>query len=326
MNAPSSNATASMAASVSTARVFSAAFLGLTLIFCQVTSAGGGATDSSKPIAVNLADWTGSHITSTIVAKLLRKIGDNVNMVPLDGGAIFPALENGDLQVAPEAWSSAQSTAIALALATGKVMNLGDTGLTGIDRWWYPEYVKAQCPDLPDWRALNKCAKLFATLQTGSKGQLLLYPASWGGHDDERVKSLGLDFQIVRTGSEAALLAQVKAAYLRHQPILVWLYEPHWAPARFRGEYVQLPAYTEACYSSGKFDCEKPSGPIIKLANVNLAAQYPHATKLLKRFSLTNADYDAMVGEVDVEGKSVEGVADEWLAQHKDQWLQWIAL
>ncbi len=306
--------------------MFGAAIVALSLACGRVADSAPTAGESTKPITLNVADWTGSRITSTIVAKLLRKIGNNVTLVPLDGGAIFPALEDGDLQAAPEVWSSAQSTAIAAALATGKVMNLGNTGLIGMDRWWYPDYVKAQCPGLPDWHALNNCAKLFATLQTGSKGQLLLYPASWGGHDDERVKSLGLNFQIVRTGSEAALLAQVKAAYLRHQPILAWLYEPHWAPARFHGEYVQLPKYTDACYSSGKFDCEKPSGPIVKLENVDLAAKFPHATKLMQQFTMTNADYDAMVGEVDVDGKSVDAVADEWIAQHQDQWSRWIAL
>jgi glycine betaine/proline transport system substrate-binding protein len=123
--------------------------------------------------------WTGSHITSTIVAKLLGKIGDNVQIVPLDGAAVFPVLENGDLQAATEIWTSSLSTAVAAALATGKVIKLGDTGLIGMDRWWYPNYVKAKCPRLPDWHALNACAKLFATLQTGDKGQLLLYPASW---------------------------------------------------------------------------------------------------------------------------------------------------
>jgi glycine betaine/proline transport system substrate-binding protein len=283
------------------------------------------AGDSTKPITLNVADWTGSHITTTIVAKLLGKIGDNVITVPLDGAAVFPALENGDLLAAVEVWSSSQSTAIAAALATGRVNKLGDTGLIGRDRWWYPDYVKAQCPGLPDWHALDHCAKLFATLQTGNKGQLLLYPASWGGHDDERVKSLGLNFQVVRTGSEAALLAQVKAAYLRHQPILAWLYEPHWAPQRFHGEYVQLPAYTDACYSSGRFDCEKPSGPIVKLGFVGLAAVYPHATKLLEQFTLNNAEYDAMVGAVDVDGKTVDAVASEWIEQHKDRWSPWVA-
>jgi glycine betaine/proline transport system substrate-binding protein len=46
---------------------------------------------------------------------------------------------------------------------------------------------------------------------------------------------------------------------------------------------------------------------------------------LLQQFTLTNAEYDAMVGEVDVDGKTIDAVADEWLAQHKDRWSPWIA-
>lgn len=37
-----------------------------------------------------------------------------------------------------------------------------------------------------------------------------------------------------------------------------------------------------------------------------------------------NADYDAMVGEVDIGGKTVEAVADEWLAKNESVWSAWL--
>jgi glycine betaine/proline transport system substrate-binding protein len=45
----------------------------------------------------------------------------------------------------------------------------------------------------------------------------------------------------------------------------------------------------------------------------------------LQQFSLTNAQYNAMVGEVDVDGNSVDAVADEWLAKNKATWTAWLA-
>ena len=74
-------------------------------------------------------------------------------------------------------------------------------------------------------------------------------PAAWGGFDDERVEALKLNFETVRAGSEASLYAEVKSAIERKEPILAWLYEPHWAPIRFDGNWVQMPKYEDACYN-----------------------------------------------------------------------------
>ena len=49
------------------------------------------------------------------------------------------------------------------ATATGKVENLGETGMQAIEEWWYPAYMKEKCPGLPDWKALNECAEAFST-------------------------------------------------------------------------------------------------------------------------------------------------------------------
>ena len=279
--------------------------------------------ESMDPITVATSDWTGIQITSVIVVKLLQRMGYNAKTVPVDATAVFTALQNGDLTFDTEAWTSSTGDQIKASLASGKVEKLAASGLVGWDRWWYPKYVKEECPGLPDWKALNGCAALFATPDTGAKGRLLLFPEDWGGNDDTRVKTLGLNYQVVRAGSEAALLAQVKAAYQRHQPIVAWLYTPNWAPQRFKGEFVQLPTYNPDCDKTG-FGCEKPQADIVKLAWVQAKAKWPAAYKLVDDFKLSNNDYSTMTGEVDVDGKKVEAVAEAWIVGHENIWSKWM--
>ena len=45
------------------------------------------------------------------------------------------------------------------------------------EEWWYPDYVEEQCPGLPDWKALEKCAAIFATAETKPKRPAGFLPA-----------------------------------------------------------------------------------------------------------------------------------------------------
>ncbi|MCB1804316.1 MAG: ABC transporter, partial [Candidatus Competibacteraceae bacterium] len=104
------------------------------------------------------------------------------------------------------------------ATATGMVENLGETGMQAIEEWWYPLYMKEQCPGLPDWQALNDCAELFSTPETAPNGRYLGGPVTWGGYDDERVEALELDYEVVHAGTDAALFAELESAYQRKAP------------------------------------------------------------------------------------------------------------
>lgn len=95
---------------------------------------------------------------------------------------------------------------------------------------------------LPNWEALRtKCAEAFSTAETAPKGRYLGGPVTWGGFDDERVEALGLPFEVVHAGTDAALFAELESAYQRKAPIMLWIYAPHWAPAKFKGEWVAFP-------------------------------------------------------------------------------------
>ncbi len=289
--------------------------------------------ESQEPIKLTLHDWTGQLLTTTIMGKVLASAGYNVEYVQADYIAQFAGLKSGDLHVAMEIWETTGREAMDEATATGNVVNMGETGMNAIEEWWYPAYMEEVCPGLPDWQALNGCAREFATPETAPKGRYLGGPVTWGGFDDERVEALSMDFEVVHAGTDAALFAELESAYQRKAPIVLWVYAPHWAPTKYEGSFVEFPPYTPECYGdpsvginpSMAYDCGKPTGPIWKVAWSGVADKWPGAAMAIKAFTITNEDMGAMVADVDLNGKSVDEVSDAWLAENKDAWSAWIA-
>jgi len=291
------------------------------------------AQDSTDPIKLTLHDWSGQLITTTLMGEVLEEAGANVEYVQADYIAQFAGLKTGDLHVAMEMWETTGREAMDEAFATGNVVSQGETGLQAIEEWWYPSYMEELCPGLPNWEALKDCADVFATAETAPMGRYLGGPVTWGGFDEERVEALGLDFEVVHAGTDAALFAELEAAYQREDPIMLWVYSPHWAPSKYDGSFVEFPKYSAECYSDpsvgvnpdAAYDCGKPSGPIWKVSWAGLADKWPDATKAIQNFTLSNDDYGSMVAEVDLEGKSIEETVAKWMDANKDVWSAWIA-
>ncbi len=291
------------------------------------------AVESNDPIILTLHDWTGQLITTEIMGRVLQDMGYNVKYQVADYLAQFAGLESGDLHVAMEMWETTGKQAMEASLKTGKTVDLGETGMKAREEWWYPIYMKERCPGLPDWKALNACAKEFATPETAPKGRYLGGPVTWGGFDDERVEALGLDFEVVHAGTDAALFAELESAYQRKAPWLGWIYQPHWAPFKYKGEFVEFPKYTDECYSnpawgSNKtmaYDCGKPFGWIKKVGWKGGEKKWPCAYKAIRAFRIDNDTMGALITEVDLNGKKITDVVDAWLKANESTWKPWTA-
>jgi len=292
------------------------------------------AQESTEAIRLTLNDWTGQLITTTLMGEVLMAAGYRVEYVQADYLAQFAGLETGDLDVAMEIWDTTGREAMDAAVATGNVMVMGPTGMQAKEEWWYPAYMAERCPGLPDWTALlaPACAEAFGTAETLPNGRYLGGPVTWGGFDEERVAALGLPFDVIHAGTDAALLAELESAYQRQDPILLWIYAPHWAPAKYAGDWVAFPEYTAECYADPAWgsnpdathDCGKPFGEIWKVAWEGLDENWPGAAAAVAAFTIDNAEMGVMITKVDLDGMTVDAVVAEWMAANTDRWQAWI--
>ena len=98
------------------------------------------------------------------------------------------------------------------------------------------------------------------------------------------------------------MFAELDSAYQRKAPILLWIYSPHWAPAKYKGEWIQFPEYEPACYTDPKwgvnpdkkYDCGKPHGEIWKYSWKGIKDKWPGAYKVAKNYTIDTDELNKM--------------------------------
>ena len=291
------------------------------------------AADSSDPIIIPTHNWSSQIVMSHVVGQMFESMGNNVEFVSTDSQAVYESVRLGDVTLELEVWEGAFGVAFNEALAKGGLHDAGDHNAVTREDWWYPLWTKDHCPGLPDWEALNECAALFATPETGDKGRFLGGPVDWLKHDAERVEALGMNFTVVNAGSAAAIWAEIAAAERTMKPVVVFNWTPNFAEAVWPGEFVEFPEYFEGCKEDASlgpnpdmtYDCGNPAnGYLKKAAWDGMQDKWPNAYDVLTRLSFTNPQIAEMAKLVDVDEMEPEDAATVWLENNKDVWMPWL--
>jgi glycine betaine/proline transport system substrate-binding protein len=305
----------------------------LMLATLLLAACGGSGAANAPKIPLKLAEnaWTGSSINVNVAKILLQeKLGYKVEIVTIDENAQWAALGNGDLSASLELWPSGHADNVKKYIDDQKVVeNLGDLGVVGKISWYVPTYMVEQHPELATLDGFKKPedAALFKTAETGDQGQFLAGDPSWVQYDEDIIKNLGLNFKVVRAGSEQAVLAAVDSAYSRKEPILFYFWTPHSVHAKYKLTAVKLPDYSDACYAKAKeggVACDYPPDVLFKIAWSGLKDKAPDAYQFLKNMKYSNDDQIGMIAAVDTDKKTAEQAARDWINAHESVWKAWI--
>jgi len=298
-----------------------------------LASCGGTSATSAPKIPIKLAEnaWTGSSININVAKILLEeKLGYKVEIVTIDENAQWAALGNGDLSASLEVWPSGHAANAKKYIDEQKVVeNLGELGVVGKISWYVPTYVVEQHPELATIDGFKKPedVALFKTAESGDQGQFLAGDPSWVQYDEDIIKNLGLNFKVVRAGSEQAVLAAVDSAYSRKEPILFYFWTPHSVHAKYQLTAVKLPDYSAGCYdkaSSGGVACDYPPDVLFKIAWSGLKEKAPDAYQFLKNMKYSNEDQIGMIAAVDTDKKTAGQAARDWINAHESVWKAWL--
>ncbi len=301
-------------------------------LFALAAAACGGQQAVEKPtlkMAVN--PWSGSAVNVAVAKNLLtEKLGYEVEVVDIDEYATWAGLAKGDLDASLEVWPSGHIDDKAEYIDKQKVVeDGGPLGVIGKISWYEPTYVVDQHPELATWEGFQNpdLAKLFATAETGDKGQFLAGDPSFVQYDDQIIANLGLPLQVVVAGSEQALLAALDSAYSRQEPILFYFWTPHSIHAKYDLTPVQLPAHSEECYAKAEakgVDCDYPEDVLYKIFNKDLQTKAPDAYTLLKNLNYDTADQIQMIADVEVNGMTADEAAKAWIDANQAKWEAWL--
>ncbi len=294
--------------------------------------------ESKGKITIVEQDWDGQLVLTSVVHILLEEeMGYEVDQkfAPADSVPMFIGLETGDFHFVCCNWPSYSAHLLEEYVDTkGSVERLGLVGINGSSGWFVPTYViegdtergiEAAAPTLRSWEQLDEYGEIFATADTRGKGRLVEIVPAWDTRPAERLEAFGADYEVVFSGSEAASFAELGAYYERGDPILLFLWHPHWAHAKWQLTEIQMPPWTEECYPAGEqFDCGWPGDPVAKLVWPGLEEAFPEVYQFLSNFQMTNDQQNEMVLKVAEGGMTPQDAAQQWIDANESVWRAWI--
>ena len=292
------------------------------------------ATDIGSQTTITLAvnQWTGSAVNAAVAAQLLEsELGYTVETALIDELAQWEAINSGHIDASLEVWPDPGRRVREdfIDSPNGNVDDAGLLGPIGKIGWFMPTYMVDQYPALVTWEGLAdpELVALFATAETGDKGQYLSGHPSWTNHDQQIIENLGLNFDIVHAGSEMEILTALDAAYNRQDPILFYFWTPHSAFDTYNLTKVKLPEYNDECHAragTGGVDCDYPAYDIFKIVNRDLKNDAPLADAFLRNMNYAAADQISMLAAVELDGLSIEEAAAAWIEANSSTWSTWL--
>jgi len=309
--------------------VGAATALSLALAGCGGASSTAGAdkpaAGSKGTVKIAVNPWVGYEANAAVIGYLLQKeLGYTVEKKNLKEEVSWQGFESGEVDVIVENWGHPDLKKT--YIQDKKVaVEVGPTGNKGVIGWYVPQWMADKYPDITDYQNLNKYAALFKTSESGGKGQLLDGDPSFVTNDAALVSNLKLNYKVVYSGSEAALIKAAQQATAQTKPLLFYFYEPQWLFAKQKYARVKLPAYTDGCDTDPKkVACDYPDYTLDKIASKKFADTGGDAYTLIKNFTWTNDDQNQVSDYITNQGMTPEKAAEKWATDHEATWKAWL--
>jgi len=290
------------------------------------------AFDSSDPIKLPIHNWSPQIAGVYAVGAILESTGNSVEYISADSTLVYTSMCEGDMDLVHEVWEGAFGVAFMEQVDAGCVIDAATHDAKTREEWWYPSYIEAVCPGLPDWEALNGCASMFATPDSGGKGRFLGGPVDWLKGDQERVEGLGMDFIVENAGTAGALWAALEAASANQEPIVLFNWTPNFIEAMYDGKFIEFPTFADECRTDASWglnpetthDCGNPKDGYLKLGVWSgFPDKWPTAYAAVQKMNFTNLDIAQLAMYVDIDGMEPEDAAALWLADNCARWTGW---
>ncbi len=315
--------------------------LATSLLALSLTS---HASDKPQPIHFGDITWeSGSLITELLRSIVEKGYGYPTDTLPGSTVSLEAALAKNDIQVIGEEWAG-RSPAWVKAEAEGKVFGLGDTVKGATEGWWVPEFVikgdpargiPPLAPELKSVADLPRYAKVFQDPESPDKGRFLNSPTGWTSEivNSQKLKAYGLNDSFVnfRTGSGAALDAEVSTSIRRGKPVLFY----YWSPTPLLGRYklVKLeepPFDAEAWKTLSNPKEPNPRGSRSMPARLAIGvsapfhAQYPELVAFFSKVDLPIDLLNQTLGQMSEKRLQPRAVAQAFLRDHPQVWQAWV--
>jgi len=282
----------------------------MTSVLALAATAGMAAAECDEVVFSDVG-WTDITATTAAASVVLDALGYDTETKVLSVPVTYTALAEGDVDVFLGNWMPTMEADIAPYREAGTV----ETVRANLEGAKYTLAANKAAADLgignfADIAAQRDAldAKIYG-IEPGNDGnRLIMDMIGQNAFDLE-------GFEVVES-SEQGMLAQVRRATEKGEPVVFLGWEPHPMNANF-----------DLTYLEGGDDFFGPDlGGATVYTNVRkgYVAECPNVGKFLENLSFTLQMENEIMGAILDDGEDGEDAAEEWLAQNPDVWTAWL--
>ena len=262
----------------------------------------GGGDDKNISIAV-VAGWDEDVAASHLWKQLLEQRGYTVNLQELDIASTFTGVANGQVDLYLDAW---------LPTTHAVYWDRYKDQLEVVTSWQTGKNTLV----VPDYVDINTIADLKGR-EAEFGGRIVGIEAGAGEMKAMREKVIptyGLtDYELVE-GSSPAMLATLDSSIKQNQPVVVTLWQPHWAFSRWSLKVLEDP--------KGAWG---PPDEMQIIATKGFSASNAEVAGWLKNFKISQEQLSDLMLKIQEAGKGNEqATAKQWIAENQqvvDAWF-----
>jgi glycine betaine/proline transport system substrate-binding protein len=258
------------------------------------------AAETKRPLDVAWFPWDEDVAVTYLWKNVLARRGYTLNLKQMDVGPVYTGLASGDLDLNFDAW---------LPYAQSNYWDQHKNDLRDLGTWYRPTSLEIAVPSyVKDVKSLADLKGKAGTFG----GRIIGIEPGTGEMNLLKTKVLpgyGLDKEYtVVDGSTPAMLAELKRAYAKKQPVAVVLWSPHWAYSEYK---LTKLADDKKLFGEGN--------TIRTISSKKFPERYPQLTKWIKNFRMSESELGTLESEIKQRGQGHEEAAvAAWLKEHPD--------
>ena len=252
--------------------------------------------------------WTDITTTTATAKHVLEALGYEVDVKVLSVPVTFSSLESDDVDVFLGNWMPAQTQAITPYLESGEIeqvaVNLEGTIYTlAVPKYAYDAGLKS-FSDIGGF-AEQLDNKIYG-IEPGNEGNAYLISLTESGE-------MGMGEMEVVESSEQGMLAQVRRAVDKEEPVVFLGWAPHPMNANFDLEYL-----------TGGESFFGGEGVVHTVTRQGYVEECPNVGTLLEQMAFTLDMENQIMGQILDEGEDPADATMAWLEANPDRWESWL--
>lgn len=280
-----------------------AMFIAAIMVFtgCAGPSTSKGDTGDKPVLELGYVQWACANANSHMLKVLLEeKLDVEINLRSMDAGLLWQSLATGDIDFMVTAWLPGTHESYYTELKD-EIVDLGPLYEGAAIGLVVPEYVT-----IDSIEEINENADKF-------NGKIIGIDAGAGimGAATQALSDYDMSNMSLITSSDAAMTAELKAAYENEEWVVVTGWAPHWKFGTFDLKFLEDPKQS--------FGGEETINPITRLG---FADDHPEINTFLDNYSLSTAEFGALIASLEEHGDNIEG-AKAWIADNRELVDSW---